>query len=130
MMEKKEKKGFWASLFSPKPCKCACGHSFRLPSDPPRETAADGPCGTLREIRVLGQGCAKCKRTFAVVEKVVRESGLDVQLTKVEDIEEIMRYNLLSTPAVAILTAGEDAPRVVVKGKVPTEAEVRQLLGL
>ena len=53
-----------------------------------------------------------------------------MQLTKVEDIEEIMRYNLLSTPAVAILTAGEDAPRVVVKGKVPTEAEVRQLLGL
>ena len=79
---------------------------------------------------MLGPGCAKCKRTFAVVEKVVRESGLDVQLTKVEDIEEIMRYNLLSTPAVAIVTAGAEAPRVVVKGKVPTEAEVRQLLGL
>lgn len=129
-MEKKEKKGFWASLFSPKPCKCACGHSYRLASDPARETAAEGPRGTLREIRVLGPGCAKCKRTFAVVEKVVRESGLDVQLTKVEDIEEIMRYNLLSTPAVAIVTAEAEAPRVVVKGKVPTEAEVRQLLGL
>lgn len=129
-MEKKEKKGFWASLFSPKPSKCACGHSYRLASTPPRETAAEGPCGNLREIRVLGPGCAKCKRTFAVVEKVVRESGLDVQLTKVEDIEEIMRYNLLSTPAVAIVTAEAEAPRVVVKGKVPTEAEVRQLLGL
>ena len=129
-MEKKEKKGFWASLFSPKPSKCACGHSYRLASAPPRETATEGPRGTLREIRVLGPGCAKCKRTFAVVEKVVRESGLDVQLTKVEDIEEIMRYNLLSTPAVAIVTAEAEAPRVVVKGKVPTEAEVRQLLGL
>ena len=83
-----------------------------------------------KEIKVLGHGCSKCKKTFAVVEKVVESNGVDADLSKVEDIEEIMRYNLLSTPAVAILTAGEDAPRVVVKGKVPTEAEVRQLLGL
>lgn len=76
------------------------------------------------DIKVLGPGCAKCKSTYAAVEKVVREYGLDVTLTKVDDIEEIMRYNLLSTPAVLV------DGRVVLKGKVPTEAEVKHVLGL
>ena len=48
---------------------------------------------------------------------------LDVQLTKVDDIEEIMRYNIMSTPAIVI------DGKVVLKGKVPSETEVRQLLG-
>ena len=59
-----------------------------------------------------------------MVEKVVKESGMDVQLTKVDDIEEIMRYNILSTPAIVV----DD--KVVLKGRVPSEKEVKQLLGL
>ncbi|MGM9713044.1 MAG: thioredoxin family protein [Prevotella sp.] len=78
----------------------------------------------MKEIKVLGPGCAKCKSAFAVVEKVVKDSGIDVQLTKVDDIEEIMRYNIMSTPAIVI------DGKVVVKGKVPSESEVRQLLGI
>lgn len=78
----------------------------------------------IREIKVLGPGCAKCKSTYAVVEKVVKESGMEVQLTKVDNIEEIMRYNIMSTPAVVI----DD--KVVLKGKVPSESEVKQLLGI
>lgn len=76
------------------------------------------------EIKVLGPGCAKCKATYKVVEKVVTESMPEAQLTKVEDIVEMMSYNILSTPAIVV--DGE----VRIKGHVPTEAEVRKALGL
>ena len=122
----KEKKGFWASLFSSKPCKCACDGGYTIPTEKEREdsTGADNTKrGDIKEIKVLGPGCAKCKSTYAVVEKVVKVSGMDVQLTKVDDIEEIMRYNIMSTPAIVI------DGKVVMKGKVPTEEEVKQILG-
>ena len=77
-----------------------------------------------KEIKVLGPGCSKCKKTFAVVEKVVESNGVDANPTKVEDIEEIMRYNILYTPAIVV------DGKVVMKGKVPSESEVRQLLGI
>lgn len=74
------------------------------------------------EIKVLGPGCSRCKATYRVVEKVVRELGLDVQLSKVEDVVEMMRYPILTTPAVVV--DGE----VRIKGHVPSEEEVKQLL--
>ena len=77
-----------------------------------------------KEIKVLGSGCSKCKKTFAVVETVVESNGVDADLSKVEDIEEIMRYNIMSTPAIVI------DGKVVLKGKVPSESEVKQLLGI
>ena len=126
-MEKKEKKGFWASLFSPKPCKCSCGDAYVIPAaetDKESSSTAIGSGDGIKEIKVLGPGCAKCKSTYAVVEKVVKESGIDVQLTKVDDIEEIMHYNIITTPAVVI------DGKVVLKGKVPSESEVKQLLGI
>ena len=75
------------------------------------------------EIKVLGPGCSRCKATDRVVEKVVRELGLDVQLSKVEDVVEMMRYPILTTPTVVV--DGE----VRIKGHVPSEEEVKQLLG-
>ena len=77
-----------------------------------------------KEIKVLGPGCSKCKKTFAVVEKVVESNGGDADLIKVDDIEEIMRYNIMSTPAIVI------DGKVVLKGKVPSESDVKQLLGI
>lgn len=126
-MENKGKKGFWASLFSSKPCKCSCGDAYVISTDDKGKASADAANGSgcdIKEIKVLGPGCAKCKSTFAVVEKVVKDSGIDVQLTKVDDIEEIMRYNIMSTPAIVI------DGKVVLKGKVPSEMEVKQLLGM
>lgn len=76
------------------------------------------------EVKVLGPGCAKCKTTYATVEKVIRDTGLDATLTKVDDIVEMMSYNILSTPAVVIDGV------VKVKGYVPSEKEVKALLGL
>lgn len=126
-MEKKEKKGFWASLFSSKPCKCSCGDTYVLPAETKEKENGDvapDSSRNIKEIKVLGPGCAKCKSTYAIVEKVVKESGMEVQLTKVDDIEEIMRYNLMTTPAIVV------DGKVVMKGKVPTEAEVKQILNI
>ena len=44
------------------------------------------------EIKVLGPGCAKCKTTYNVIEKVIKENNLDVKLTKVDDIMEMVSY--------------------------------------
>lgn len=76
------------------------------------------------EIKVLGPGCAKCKATYKVVEKVVNDNHLDAQLTKVEDIMEMMSYNIMSMPAVVVDGV------VKIKGYVPTETEVKKALGL
>lgn len=72
----------------------------------------------------MGPGCAKCKTTFSIIEKVLKENNIEAKLTKVDDIMEIMKYNIMSTPAVVIDEA------VKIKGHVPTETEIKQLLGL
>ncbi len=76
------------------------------------------------EIKVLGAGCAKCKATFQAIGKVICENGLDVKLVKVEDIVEILNSGVMSTPAV--LVDGE----VRIKGRVPSESEIKQMLGI
>lgn len=76
------------------------------------------------EIKVLGPGCSKCKTTYQVIEKVIRENNLDVKLTKVDNIMEIMNYNIMVTPAVVV--DGE----VRLKGQVPSESDVKKLLGI
>ena len=76
------------------------------------------------EIKVLGAGCSKCKATYAAIEKVVKENGLEVSLTKVEDIMELLNYNIMTTPAVVVDGA------VRIKGYVPSESEIRKLLGI
>ena len=121
-MGNKVKKGFWASLFSSKP-KCSCSAGYTIPAEKENIVATIVDTSNVKEIKVLGPGCAKCKSTYAVVEKVVKNSGLGITVTKVDDIGEIMRYNIMSTPAIVINET------VVMKGKVPSETEVRNLLG-
>ncbi|MGM0587170.1 MAG: thioredoxin family protein [Bacteroidota bacterium] len=76
----------------------------------------------MKTIKVLGPGCANCKRAIKVVEKVIKESALDVQLEKVEEMPEIMKYNVLSTPALVVDEV------VKMTGRVPSKKEVKQLL--
>ena len=76
------------------------------------------------EIKVLGPGCARCKTAYSVVEKVIKENNVNASLTKVDDIMEIMQYNIMSTPAIVVDGV------VRIKGKVPTEADVKEMLGL
>ncbi len=76
------------------------------------------------EIKILGTGCGKCKTTYSVIEKVIKENNIRATITKVEDIMEIMNYNILATPAVVV--DGE----VKIKGSVPSEKEIKELLGI
>jgi len=73
-------------------------------------------------IKILGPGCAKCKQAEAVVRDVLASSGIDATVEKVEDIQAMMAYDVLQTPALVI------DERVVMRGRVPTADEVRALL--
>jgi small redox-active disulfide protein 2 len=74
------------------------------------------------EIKVLGTGCPKCKSLMKAVEEVVRESGLEATINKVEDINDIMQYGVMVTPALVV------DGRVVASGKVPKKEELKKLL--
>ena len=75
----------------------------------------------MKTIKILGTGCAKCKRTEDLVRKVVADLGLEAQVEKVEDIQQIMSYNILSTPAVVV------DEEVVIKGRIPSRQELEKL---
>lgn len=76
------------------------------------------------EILVLGPGCTKCVKTYEVIKKVAEETESDAKIRKVDDIMEIMKYGIMATPAVVV--DGE----VRIKGYVPSENEIRKLLGV
>lgn len=76
----------------------------------------------MKIIKVLGTGCSKCKSTVANVNEAVKQSGIEAEIIKVEDIKEIMKYNVMSTPAVII------DEEVKTKGKIPTIEEIKMLL--
>lgn len=78
----------------------------------------------IMEITVFGTGCAKCKTTYQLIEKVIRDNGLDAKVAKVEDIVEIINAGIMATPAVMVDGS------VRIKGHVPTEREVREMLGI
>lgn len=76
------------------------------------------------EIKVLGTGCSKCKATYETVNKVVKENNINATVTKVEDIMEIIKYNVMNMPAIVI------DGKVVLSGKTPGEKEIKNLLGI
>jgi small redox-active disulfide protein 2 len=76
------------------------------------------------EIKILGTGCAKCKKLEELTRRVVIDNNIDATVVKVDDIIDIMRYNVMSTPALVI----DD--RVVCTGRLPDEKEIKSLLTL
>jgi len=74
------------------------------------------------EIKILGPGCSKCKTLDKITREVVEKNGINATITKVEDIMEIMKYGVMSTPALVV------DEKVMVKGRVPSSDEIKQLL--
>ena len=72
------------------------------------------------DIKVLGTGCANCKNTIALIEQVAQAKGVNVTLTKVEELREIMGYGVMSTPGVVI------NGQVVHAGGVPSREKIEQ----
>lgn len=56
----------------------------------------------MKNIKVLGTGCANCKATLKLIEELARTKGVEVRIDKVEDIKDIMSYGVMSTPGVVI----------------------------
>lgn len=73
-------------------------------------------------IKILGTGCPKCQSMTHVVKDVVSENNIDATIEKIEDIMEIMKFNVISTPALVI----DDV--ITIKGRVPSKDEVLKLL--
>lgn len=73
-------------------------------------------------IKVLGPGCNNCKTLERVTKEAVAELGIEATIEKVEDYAAIAGYGVMSTPALVI------DEKVVVAGRVPTPAHVRELL--
>lgn len=74
------------------------------------------------EVKVLGTGCPKCKVLFKQVNEVILENNIEASLTKVEDIMEIMTFDVMTTPALVINDV------VVLKGVVPSKSEILDML--
>jgi small redox-active disulfide protein 2 len=74
------------------------------------------------KIEVLGSGCAKCTQLYDNVKKALVMAGKEAEVVKVQDIPSIMKYGVMSTPALVI--DGE----VKVSGKAPSAEEIRRML--
>ncbi|MDZ7875429.1 MAG: thioredoxin family protein [Rhizobium sp.] len=75
------------------------------------------------EIKILGPGCAKCKTTVELIDRVAKETGKEVALEKIEDMRQIVGYGVMSTPGVVV------GGKVVHVGSVPTRDQILSWLG-
>ena len=140
MNKKESKKGFWSALFAPRKKSCcsnsdiiveddvkpvqSCGCSGESTESAETSCYAAAPDTKAGEVLVLGPGCTKCKEAYKVVERVIRENNLEVKLSKIEDIAEMMKYNIMTTPAIVV------DGFVRIKGHVPSTDEVKTVLGI
>jgi small redox-active disulfide protein 2 len=76
------------------------------------------------KIKVLGTGCARCKSLEKITRKAVEELDLDATVEKVEDIQKIMEYAVMLTPALVI------DEKLVLSGQIPKVGEMKELLVL
>ena len=74
------------------------------------------------EIKILGSGCAKCKTLEKLTREVVIQNGIDASITKVEDIREIIKFGVMTTPALVV------DGKVEIKGRIPSSDELKHVL--
>ena len=74
------------------------------------------------EIKILGTGCPKCRSLEKLTREVVEQNGIDATVTKVEDIYQIMKYGVMTTPALVV------NEKVEIKGRIPSADEIKQVL--
>jgi len=72
----------------------------------------------MKNVKILGTGCANCQTTYKLVDEVAKSRGVEIQLEKIEDLKAIMAQGVMSTPGVVI------DGKVVHAGGVPSRAKV------
>lgn len=75
------------------------------------------------KIQVMGPGCAKCNQVAENAEAAAKELGIDYEIIKISDFNEMMKFGVMMTPALAI------DGNVQCVGKVPTVADIKKMLG-
>ncbi|ERM82229.1 hypothetical protein P872_18780 [Rhodonellum psychrophilum GCM71 = DSM 17998] len=76
----------------------------------------------MLQIKVLGPGCPKCKTTYNNVLEALKQTNVEANVEKVEDIEEMMKYNILTTPVLMM------NDQIKVKGRIAQVSEIIELL--
>jgi len=76
----------------------------------------------MKSIKILGSGCANCKKLEAVAREAATRAGIEASFEKVTDMKAIMAYDLLATPGLVI------DEKLVSSGRIPTQDEVRKWL--
>lgn len=76
----------------------------------------------MKELLILGTGCPKCKKLYEATQQAIKDLGIEAEVTKVEDITEIMKYNVMMTPALVI------DGQVKVTGRIPKPDELKTLI--
>jgi small redox-active disulfide protein 2 len=76
----------------------------------------------MKKVQILGTGCPKCKKLFEAAQQAVKELGTEAEVTKVEDINEIMKFGVMMTPALAV--DGE----IKVVGRIPKPDELKTMI--
>ena len=77
----------------------------------------------MKQIQILGTGCPKCKLLFANAEEAIQSAGIEAQIEKVEKIVDILKFGVMSTPALVV------DGQVKSVGKVLSPDEIRKHLG-
>lgn len=73
-------------------------------------------------IKILGSGCANCKKLQLITEEVVKEMGADASVEKIEDMQKIMGYGIMKTPAIVI------NEKVKAYGRIPKKEEIKKFI--
>ena len=76
----------------------------------------------MKTVKILGSGCANCRKLEAVAREAASGVGIEAEFLKVTDMQAIMAYDLMATPGLVI------DEKLVSSGRIPTQAEVRQWL--
>ena len=76
----------------------------------------------MKDVKVLGSGCANCTATYKLIEDVAKAKGVEIQLEKIEKIQEIMKYAIMATPGVVV------DGKVVHSGGMPSRSKVESWL--
>ena len=76
----------------------------------------------MKKVQILGTGCPKCKKLFEATQKVIKDNGIEAKVTKVEDINEVLKFGIMMTPALVV--DGE----VKVVGRIPKPDEIKSFI--
>ncbi|SHI89040.1 small redox-active disulfide protein 2 [Malonomonas rubra DSM 5091] len=77
----------------------------------------------MKKIQILGTGCAKCEKLAANAKQAAEKLGLDYELVKIKDLNEIMAFGVMTTPGLAV------DGKVLTTGKLPSPAEIEKMIG-